>query len=54
MLQVYLDVFNLYDRTNLRGYAFLPEVTRGRFSVRRVPGEEMLPILPTLGIRWEF
>ena len=54
LLQAYLDVFNLYNRTNLRGYTFFPEVTRGRVRVRREPGEEMLPLLPTLGVRWEF
>ena len=54
MLQAYLDVFNLYNRTNLRGYTFLPQVVDGRFSVRQTPGEEMLPILPTIGLRWEF
>ena len=54
MLQVYLDIFNLYNRTNLRGYSFFPEVTRGRVTVRQAPGEEMLPILPTIGLRWEF
>ena len=54
LLQAYLDVFNLYNRTNLRGYTFFPEVTRGRVRVRRAPGEEMLPLLPTLGVRWEF
>ena len=54
LLQAYLDVFNLYNRTNLRGYAFSPRVAGGRFSVLRTPGEEMLPILPSIGLRWEF
>jgi hypothetical protein len=54
LLQAYLDVFNLYNRTNLRGYTFFPEVSGGRVRIRQVPGAEMLPILPSLGIRWEF
>ena len=54
ILQAYLDVFNAYNRANLRGYWFQPRVNDGRVTVRQFPGEELLPILPTIGFRWEF
>ncbi len=54
-LEVFLDVFNAYNRINLRGYEWvLGEVAPGRFSALRDTGEEQLPILPTLGLRWVF
>jgi hypothetical protein len=54
-LEVFLDVFNAYDRTNLRGYAWgLRGTPTGRFSAVRESGEEQLPMMPTLGFRWVF
>ena len=53
-MQAYLDVFNAYNRSNLRGYWFQPNVNNGRVTVRQFAGEELLPILPTIGFRWEF
>jgi len=54
VLQAYLDVFNVYNRANLRGYAFYPRVRNGSVGVVQTNGEELLPILPTIGFRWEF
>lgn len=54
VLQAYLDVFNVYNRANLRGYAFYPRVRNGSIGVVQTNGEELLPILPTIGFRWEF
>ena len=39
---------------NLRGYAFYPRVRNGSIGVVQTNGEELLPILPTIGFRWEF
>ena len=54
VLQAYLDVFNVYNRANLRGYFFVPRVNDGAVTVIQSNGEELLPILPTIGFRWEF
>ena len=54
ILQAYLDVFNVYNGANLRGYFFQPFVNNARVQVVQRPGEELLPILPTIGFRWEF
>ncbi|NJD20013.1 MAG: hypothetical protein FIA95_12130 [Gemmatimonadetes bacterium] len=55
-LEVFLDVFNAFNRVNVRGFAYnlqlLPDGTTLRAT--RVRGEEMLPILPTLGFRMTF
>lgn len=54
-LEVFLDVFNAYARTNLRGYEwYLTGNGRGGFTAARDAGEELLPIMPTLGFRWVF
>ncbi len=53
-LEVFLDVFNAYNRTNLRGYEWTLRKRGDLYSVRRETGEEQLPILPTLGFRWVF
>jgi len=54
-LEVFLDVFNLYNRTNLRGYEWsLRPVRAGQYTAFRSSGEEQLPIMPTLGLRWVF
>ncbi len=54
VLQVYLDVFNLYNRQNLRSYSYGVSVSDGRVFVSQFGGEELLPVLPSLGVRWEF
>lgn len=54
VLQAYLDVFNLYNRANLRSLGFYPRVSNGTVRTIQEPGEELLPILPTIGFRWEF
>jgi len=53
-LEVYLDVFNVYDRVNLRGYEWFLQERAGAFRAARDAGEEQLPRLPTLGVRWVF
>ena len=53
-LEVYLDVFNVYDRVNLRGYEWFLQERAGAFRAARDAGEEQLPRLPTLGFRWVF
>lgn len=53
-LQLFLDVFNAYNRTNLRGYQWWLRGSNGSYSAQRSTGEEQLPILPTIGFRWIF
>ncbi len=55
VLQVYVDIFNAYNRTNISSYdhwAYVDE--RGELFVGRDNGQEMLPILPSVGLRYEF
>ena len=55
VLQAYLDVFNVYNRTNLRSYFYFPELdANNQVVVVRGSGEDLLPILPSLGFRYEF
>lgn len=54
VLEAYLDVFNLYNRANLRSYGYWPIVRNGQVRTVQGDGEELLPILPTIGFRWEF
>jgi hypothetical protein len=53
-LQVFLDLFNLYNRTNLGSWDFSGSYENGALSVERLKGQEMLPFLPTFGFRYEF
>jgi len=53
-LNVFLDVFNLYNRGNLRSYGYDLRLVDGQVVSTRVGGEEMLPLLPSFGVRWEF
>ncbi|MCA9738554.1 MAG: TonB-dependent receptor [Gemmatimonadetes bacterium] len=53
-LEVFLDVFNVYDRINLRGYEWFLQEQGGVLRAARDSGEEQLPRLPTLGVRWVF
>ena len=51
-LSAFLDIFNLYDRENMRSYDYRVELPSGRV----IPnvGETLLPILPSFGLTWEF
>lgn len=55
-LELFLDIFNLLNRKNYRSYEWILGINQetGAVRARREPGEEMLPILPTLGFRWVF
>ncbi|HSG08928.1 MAG TPA: TonB-dependent receptor [Longimicrobiales bacterium] len=53
-LRAYLDVFNLYDRTNLASYGYNGSFMDGRMLLTRVDGQTLLPRLPTIGLRYEF
>jgi outer membrane receptor protein involved in Fe transport len=53
-MQVYLDVFNLYNRGNLGSYGYDGFYRNGAMSVTRVDGQTLLPRLPTIGFRYEF
>ena len=52
-LNIFIDVFNVYNRDNPQGYDYSVNVGNGLVSVRRSL-EPMLPIMPSLGLMWEF
>jgi len=54
MLQVFLDLFNVYNRTNLGSWDFSGSYEDGSLTVQRMNGQEMLPFLPTFGLWFEF
>jgi len=51
-LSTFLDIFNLYNRENLRSYDYKVRLPSGT----QVPnvGETLLPILPSFGFTWGF
>jgi outer membrane receptor protein involved in Fe transport len=54
-LQAYLDVFNIYGRKNVRSYDHWVSIyANGHIEVGRNPGQELLPMLPSIGVRYEF
>lgn len=53
-LHVYLDLFNVLDRTNLAAFAYEGTFENGRVYTERQNGQELLPRLPTIGFRYEF
>jgi outer membrane receptor protein involved in Fe transport len=55
-LELFLDIFNVYNRENIRSYLYslIDPDGDGLYTVRREPGLTLLPIMPTLGLRWVF
>jgi TonB dependent receptor-like, beta-barrel/TonB-dependent Receptor Plug Domain/Carboxypeptidase regulatory-like domain len=53
-LDAFVDLFNVYDHLNLASYDYLGSYDQGRLSVRRGTGQELLPFLPTFGVRYVF
>lgn len=54
MFSVYIDIFNVLNRRNVRGNDFGTSVSpTGVLTVRR-QDDELLPLLPTFGLRWDF
>jgi len=53
-LDVYLDLFNAYNQENLRSFNYGTRVVGNDFKYMRWPDEGLLPILPSIGFRWEF
>jgi hypothetical protein len=53
-LHAYVDVFNIYDRTNVSAFRYGGYVENGRTFTTRNVGDELLPLLPTIGFRYEF
>ena len=54
VLDVYLDLFNAYNQQNLRSFDYSTELIDQELRYVRYPDEELLPFLPSLGLRWEF
>jgi outer membrane receptor protein involved in Fe transport len=53
-LQLFLDLFNVYNRNNLASWDYSGSYENGELTVRRLNGQEFLPFLPTFGLRYEF
>ncbi len=54
-LDIYLDVSNLYNRKNVRGYDNIAvETGENGQPILTFEREEWLPILPTFGVNWTF
>ncbi len=53
-LDLYLDLFNAYNQKNLRAYEYGTSMVGEELKWTRYPDEELLPILPSIGFRWEF
>lgn len=54
-LRVYLDVFNLFDRENLISYGH--DVTvhpDNSMTVKRRNGDRLMPLIPSVGVTWDF
>jgi outer membrane receptor protein involved in Fe transport len=54
VLDVYVDLFNAYNQVNLRSWDYNLRWIDNRSMFVREPDEELLPILPSIGFRWEF
>lgn len=54
VLDVYVDLFNAYNQQNLRSYNYGLRYMNNQNMYVRLPNEEMLPFLPSIGLRWEF
>ena len=53
-LDAFVDLFNVYDRLNLGSFDYVGSYDRGTVTVWQHPGQELLPFLPTFGLRYEF
>jgi outer membrane cobalamin receptor len=53
-LSVFLEVINLYNRTNVRTYEYGLEVEPNSQFTSTRRAEKWLPRLPSIGISWEF
>jgi hypothetical protein len=52
-ITAYLDLFNAYDRVN--SYGIIRDLTVQGTSITVTPRpREMLPILPSAGVTWDF
>ena len=54
-LRVYLDMFNAFNRRNTITYAYnLSNGPNGQLITKRVPGDTLFPLLPSVGATWDF
>ena len=54
VLEVYIDLFNAYNQQNLRSFDYRTRWIDQELRYVQFPDEELLPILPSLGLRWQF
>jgi hypothetical protein len=54
VLHAFVDLFNVYDRTNLGSWGYSSTYSAGRLTVERENGEVQLPRVPLFGLRYEF
>jgi hypothetical protein len=55
-LEVYADLFNVYDRRNRGSYQYALQYHGDLLveTVRTDGGEELIPFLPMVGLRYRF
>lgn len=54
-LRVYLDVFNLLDRDNLLSYGHqITVLNDSSLQVARRDGDQLIPLVPSVGLAWDF
>ncbi|MEI6052806.1 MAG: TonB-dependent receptor, partial [Opitutaceae bacterium] len=52
-LTAFIDLFNAYNRTNLVGYSYSPVVSGNTVNTTR-EARDLLPLMPSVGVTWEF
>jgi len=52
-LRAFVDLFNAYDHDNLVGYTYSANVQGGQVTAQPKP-KDLLPLLPSLGVEYEF
>ena len=52
-LTFFIDIFNLYGRPNVETYEYFWSLEPDRLNVFR-EYEDMIGMLPNIGVRWEF
>ena len=52
-VRAFVDIFNVYDRTNLLGYDHRVTVTGTQVTDTRKTRDQ-LPLLPSIGVSWQF
>lgn len=54
-LRAYLDVFNALNKRNVINYGYQVDISSsGAVTTTRKPGDRLLPLMPSVGLIWDF